>query len=773
MPPAGARRVRSENGMEARTRDEAEYGEDTTLREAWKLLLRRRSVAVSMIVVSVVVALVVTAFTTSTYRASTTIQIDRSGPDILTFKDVVGVDPSHAAYKDFYQTQYRILQSRTVLRLAAERLELMSQPEFASRQPAPLSQLASTVRGWFSSSVQSDENQDPLAPAIGFAQAGLFVEPVRNSHLVQVSFEDHDPVLARDMANAIADAYVQFTYESRSGTTAVATEFLANEVGRVQKEIEEFEQQLQKDSESRRILALSDGAQDISEQGLAALHQRYIQARGRLAVADARFRALHDAAPESLSEVLESSLINGLRQQYADLERRHALMSERFRDDWPELAQLSQELLQARRRLAMESTRIANQVRAVAEADLLHATAEVQTLEQQVDSQKGEVQRVNRDAIQVASLKAAIDTKRDVLADLIARQSQTETSDALKDTRAGNIRVVDRAETPQVPVRPNRKLNLAFGLLLGTTLGVGLAFMLDHLDNTIKSEKDIARIAKLPVLGHLPLVPPLAAVDKSRPVSAHVDLASLLDPRSHYAEACRSIRTALLLASPDHPPRSIVVTSCEPSDGKSTTAMNLAIVLTQLGRRVLIIDADLRRPRLHKALGLDNALGLSSLLSGNAADSEVIVETDIPNLSAIPSGPIPPNPSELLDSSRLKQLLVGMQDDGRFDHVLIDSPPLLHVTDTVLVSTHADATIIVVRGGRTRREALAGGARRLRVARTRVAGAVLNAVSTESGHYYYYGLYRSQLDSGAAGRQEKHSPTTGSRKRLRRSAGDR
>jgi capsular exopolysaccharide synthesis family protein len=743
------------------------------IREYGHILARRRWVVFSCLAIVVATTMILTLFATPEYEAKTTIQIERQGPDILNFKDVVGTDPSSLAYQDFYQTQYRILQSRTVLRLAAERLDLMNWPEFASRKGTPIERL---YRWTKSSLFGRDDEGDPLAPAIRFLEDGLSVRPVRNSQLVEISFVDRDRMLAQETTNAIAAAYLEFSFQSRYDTTAVARDFLTKEVARVEAETAELERKLQEYGSRKEILSVQEGAQDISSQALAGLNARYVEAKGRMALARARHEAVRELPPDSLPEVLNSPLINSLKEEYAEIERRHSLMSERFKPEWPALVELEGEMEQARERLELEIASIVGQVRGNATADYERARAEVQNLDAEVARQKVEVQRVNRDTIEYASIKAQVDTKRKVLTDLASRRSETETSERLKDTRASNIRIVDPAELPKKPVRPKKLLNLALSLLLGSGLGVGLALFLEYLDNTVKNEQDIERVAGLAVLGYIPHFQPLRVVAgaedaEARTPTPDVDLSSHHDPRSPFAEAFKNLRTSLLLASPEHPPRTIVVTSCEPQDGKSTVSLNLAIVLTQLGRRVLVVDADLRRPRLHRVLSVGNTAGLSSLLSGNAALEDVLQETMVPNLSFVSSGPIPPNPSELLGSPAWAAFLHRLGHEVAFDHVIVDSPPLASVTDPMILASCVDATVIVVRAGKTARESLAHSTERLRQSRAKVIGAVLNAV-TESAEHYYYGRYRYDRTYGEE-ETVGQRPSTASRlsRRRRRRAG--
>jgi capsular exopolysaccharide synthesis family protein len=743
-----------------------------TLRDYWRVLVQRRWVVYTCLITVVSVTMLLTFFTTPIYEAVTTIQIERQGPDILTHKDVMSADSSAYAYQDFYQTQYRILQSKSVVRIAVERLDLVTRPELLSRKPSLPARAMGAVFSVFRSAPSAEREQAPVDPterAIGFVQGGLSVQPVRNSQLVSIAFRDRDPELARDIADAIAEAYVAFNYKNKYGMTELAREFLTKEVAQAQAEITVLQRKLQDYGDKKKILAVSEGSQDISEQALADFNRRYIEAKTRFAVAQARYDAV-GARPDSLPEVLNSPLIGSLKQQHAEVERKYSQMAERFKEGWPPLMALRQELEQAKQRLEQETLGIAAQVQSVAQADYERAQREVANLERQVNGQKTEVQRVNRDGVEYAGFQAEIDIKRKILSDLMARQTQTSSSERLKDTAASNIRIVDNAEVPRAPLKPNKLLNFLLALVLGCGLGLTMAIVVDHLDNTIKTETDILRLSGIPVLGYLPLIQTLRAIGDDNapetPISStsQVDLASFAAPRSVFAEAFKTLRTSFLLASPSRPPRQIVVSSCEPQDGKSTVSVNLAIVLTQLGRRVLLIDADLRRPRLHHVLRLQNDLGLSSYLSGNATLDDVIMETEIPKLEMITSGPIPPNPSELLGSTALDMLLHHLESSG-YDHVIFDSPPLLSVTDPVILATRMDATVIVVRAHKTSRESLTHAAGKLRGARASSVGAVLNAAVRTDSHYYYHYEYTRDDSESDPGRGRLRSTRRSSSRR--------
>ena len=724
------------------------------LERYWALALERRAVVFSSLALVLGATLVGVSLTTPLYRASTTIEVSPNAPDILTFKDIVRVDNSLGARSDFFETQYRIMESHVVARMAAEQIDLPRRPEYAGRKPAAVARL----RGWLSSQLRSSateaptEEVSPLDRATAFIQGSLDVAPVRNSQLVEISFTDRDPILAADIANAASAAYQQFTFDARYDTTGKAKEFLAKDVARVQAEIVQLERNLQDLSEKKEILSIGDGTEDIRERSLADLSRRHTQALGELSAAEARFRAVENAAPDAIEEVLNSLTIGHLRREQAVLERRLRQMRERFDESWPALVEVRQEFETATLQLHDEAERIAAQVRAVAGAEFDRLQDEVANLARETEGLKRDVQRAQRDGIEYAGFRQEIDTKRKVLADLVARQSETETSFRLKDTRASSVRTVDRAEVPARPFSPSKTRSLALALIVGLGVGVGMAFLFDHLDNTVKGEQDVERIAGLSVLGRVPLTHDLRAVDDSdKDRTASLDLASHLDPRGAVSEAFRELRTSILLATPDHPPRHVVVTSCEPQEGKSTVAINLATVLTQAGRRVLVVDADLRRPRVHKTLGVANGSGLSSYLSGNATLDGLVLPTRIPGLSVVPSGPIPPNPSELLGSPGLGTLVRFFEDDERFDHIIFDSPPVLSVTDAIVLSTCLDSTVLVTRSAVTTREALSAVMTRLRRARANVIGAVLNAASFEHGYYgrHSYGYLSSESAAAA------------------------
>lgn len=752
--------------MSEPTRDEGARAA-LSLHEIGRVLLRRKGLAAGTALACVALAALVSIFKTPIYKATVTLEIERKGPEVVEFTDVVGTDP--AGYKDYYQTQFKIIQSRQVAERTVDDLDLANDPGVLRRGATPLGRAVRAVRSLWSEPAASD----PREVAIRFVQERLHVNPIRNSHLVKVSILDSDAALAARISNGIATAYQDFQADKRFDLTDKARAFLEADVERVRRELEQAEGRLQGMARERDYVPFGDGTTTIGEQALASLNARHAEAQARLAAAEGRLAAVRDAPDDALPEVLQNDLVQRLRDKRAALERDAARLEERFGPDWPDLRQVREELSRASRQLAEEEARIADRVRGSAETRYEELRAEVAALARERETQKRRVQQLNADSIAYGSLRSEVEAKRETLRALTARKSETETSAQLRTSGTSNIRVVDEARVPSKPVSPNVPVNLIVGAMLGIAAGVGLALAVHSLDNTIKSEEDLRRFADLPSLAHVPATRTLRALPAGSGSDADpsdsFDLGSHYAPKSEFAESFRSLRTSLLLAVPDHPPRHVVVTSSAPSEGKSTVSMNLAIVLTQLGRRVLLIDADLRRARLHASFGLPPGAGLSSYLSGNADFDELPRETDVPGLSLITSGPIPPNPSELLGSPRLAELLRQAIEEARFDHVIIDSAPLLSVADSLVLASRADATLLVVRARTTTGEAVARARAHLGRAHAHVVGAVLNALE-DSDRFAYYGRYYGPYGSQEAAARE---PGAGSGRRRRKPREDR
>ena len=718
---------------------------EINLLEYWNVLVRRRWVVFTAVVVLATTVTIGSFLVPPTYRAVCTLQIERDQPNVLQFQQVQPVGYDYLSYTDFYQTQYRLLSSRNVARKAMQSLDLRNDP-VVSRSVARSGRkgLVRTLVSFIRKSPLEDLPQDPDKPYIQFILRGLDITPLKNTHLVEISFVSVDPELASRVANAVANSYIEFSQSARYDTTAQASEFIATQTVELKKQISDLEAKLNEYGKEKQIIGLDD-KENITNQKLAQLNQDVLNAQVETSRKEARYRELANTAPESIPEVTQSNLIQQLRQKTAELERQHSQKSKQFKADWPDMLRLKAEWDSARKTMAEESRKIYDNTLQTAQMEFNQAAAHERTVRAALDGQKTEAIRQKQYAVEYANLKATVDSKREILNKLVQRETETGSLSRLKGT-SGNIWVVDSAEIPDRIFRPNKRMNVLLSLLVGLGLGIGMAFFLEHLDNSIKSTADIEKFVQLPTLGTIPMVvsesvPGVAAATRRlrrEPVSPAVDLATLRDPSSRTSEAYKTLRTSLLLSTADAPPRVIVITSSEPQEGKTVTTLNTAITLTQSGRKVLLIDGDMRRPRIHKALGAANAGGLSNYLSGNADLDDIVQDTEIPNLFLVSSGPIPPNPSELLASEHFDFLMETLKKSSRFDHVLIDSPPLLSVADPVIMASKAGAVILVVQCGRTARPAVIRGRQKLTQAKANILGVVLNDVDVHSGDYYSY-----------------------------------
>src|SRR5437667_356931 len=431
-----------------------------------------------------------------------------------------------------------------------------------------------------------------------------------------------------------------------------------------------------------------------------------------------------------------------LSMQLIDLKIQVAQLSTQFGPSYPKVAQMNNQMKEVDAQIQVEMKKIVSRVR----SDYLTALQRETMLRAAMDKQKQEANKLNESAIEYSLLKRHVETNRTLYEGLLEKLKEAGVTAGL---RSNNIRPVDEARVPMYPAEPNVPRNLSFALALGLTTGIGLAFLLEGIDNTVRTPEQARALSGLPSLGLIPLgskngveasVRQRLAVASSKEV---VELITQSRPQSQMAESYRALRTSLLLTSLGAPPKVILITSALPQEGKTTTSINTAIVLAQKGVRVLLIDADLRRPSIHKTLGMGPKMGLSNVLTGNATLQQATVRSSIlPGLFILPAGTPPPNPAELLASTNMRDVLTELRE--QYDHIVVDTPPTLSVTDAVVMSTRADAVVLVIRSGQTTKQALRRSRDLLMQVNARVAGVLLNAVDLTSPDYYYYYEYQGK-----------------------------
>jgi capsular exopolysaccharide synthesis family protein len=457
---------------------------------------------------------------------------------------------------------------------------------------------------------------------------------------------------------------------------------------------------------------------------------------------EALYRQTGDKHIDSLPAILENKLIMDLKQAYIQLEAQYMKLSETFKPEYPEMVRLKSQMETIQRRLESEISKVTAGIQNDYESSLRRESL----LRQAFEQQKGRAMEMKEKAIQYNILKREADTNRDLYKGLLQRMKEAGVSAGII---ASNIQIVDQAELPRAPYKPNKKLNLLLAAVVGLFLGIGLAFFFEYLDNTVKTPEDVEQLIRLPSFGMVPEISNGRRRRLEKGASFPVELITFGHPKSMLSEAYRNIRTSILLSFSEKPPKKIAISSPNPGEGKTTTVINTAIALSQTGAKVVIIDSDMRKPRVHKIFDVEkeNGMGLSSFLSGHAELEALIKKTEIPNLFYIPSGPIPPNPSELVGSVLFKSMMKSLGE--RFDHIVLDSPPVLGFADSIILSSFVDGVILVALGGRTSREALQRAKEALYQVNAKILGVVINRVNIQRSDYgtYYY-RYHSYYGEG-------------------------
>jgi len=696
----------------------------------------------------IVISVIIFSFTaTPIYRATTRIIIEKENPKVVSVQEVMSVDSSGL---DYYQTQYKIIESKAVANEVIKRLKLDSNEDFVPKPGllsgiwetivSPITYIKSFLRTETPAATVLEEGLvEPYSPLVDSFINRIKISPIRNSRLVDVSFESKDPILAARIANTTTRAYIDLSLQTKLKATSDAVNWLNQQVEEEKKKVEQAEQALLQYKQQQGIVTdFSSNVETITAQKLAELNKQVVDATSRRVEAETRYRQAKNLenSPDSMGsipEVLQNSLIQDIKKQEVDIYKRLSELSKRYGARHPQIIALNNEMKTLNARKASEVQRIVNAL----QNEYRVALAREQSLKEALGQQKGETLSLNEKAIDYNVLKREAETSREMFDLLIKRFKETSLTE---DIRTGNIRVIDPAQIPKSPVKPKKTQNILLAMVVGLSLGVGLAFFLEYIDSTIKLPEDISQHLKIPYLGPVPALAtetnPDGTLIERKPQE---DLITIFAPKSTASEAYRGIRTSLLLSSADMAPQVILVCSSAPREGKTITTSNIAIAMAQAGSKVLVMDCDLRRPKLHKLFSLDRDKGMSNILVGSCTLDDAIVHTQVPNVDLIPSGPIPPNPSEILISHHMKELIEKART--RYERIIIDSPPITAVTDAAIVANMVDGVVIVIRANDTHREIIKNGIAHLRSINAHILGAVLNGVEMGRDSYYYYQYY--------------------------------
>ena len=756
--------------------------DELSLRDYWRAVRKRLWLVACIALLGAAATALYMARKPDIYEARARVQVDadRANPALGTTKTDVLVfnDPS------YFSTQLQILTGDGLLRRVAKTLDLEHDAAFLHPRPASTAwenlldtaglggargssgarQFAAAAPLQVAPAAAQEDLQEAvrLAPYVERLQRGLEIEPVKEArlkasetHLIDVRFAHPDPQVAARVANAVADVFVVMNLEKKTEANTTTGDFLQKRVAELQRQIREDEERLVAYGRSNQILSLDAGQNTVIDR-LTGLNKQLLEAENERVLAEASYRAaLAPGAAEALSEGGGKEVAD-LDAKLAELRARRAQLLVEATEEWPEVKEVTQQIAALERQAADARTRSVSTVKTNLETRYRQALAREQALRAAFDQQRGQTLTQNEAAINYRIIQQEIETSKNLLDGLLQRAKENEV--ALAGT-LNNIHVTDHAIPPKESVAPQRRLNVALAFLLSLTLGVGLALALERLDNTVRSTEDVERLLQLPALVAVPSARRLPRARRYLPAakgalqrsgangngngngSEHARPELLLDPglQTPMAEAYRHLRTSILLARAGRAVRAILVTSSQPGDGKTTTAVNLAASLAQTGARVLLIDADMRRPRLHTVFGLDNDEGLSTVLAGEQKAFEIVSligRHEATGVHVLPAGPAPPNAAELLASDETPRLLKFLQ--SVFTHIVIDSPPVASFTDGVLLASMVDGVVMVVHGGKSSRDIARRSRQVLQDAGGRILGVVLNNVDLRAEEYSYY-----------------------------------
>ena len=717
--------------------------QESAIGESLRILLKRKWVVIACLVTIFSVVAIASLKMTPIYEAGGTIEINK--PDAtLNFQNSATFSVDYFDPTEL-ETELKILQSDLLATQVIRELNLDRRPEIGGAAPA-------------SSAV--DLSPDPLQsdPARASAMVGGFKGNLRvslspNTRIIEVHYRSPDPQMAATVVNTLMQTYVENNFKARFESTMQASDWLQKQLVDLQMKVETSQEKLVRYQKEHEILG-TDEKQNIITEKLDELNKELTTAETERMDKEALYRLVESGDPDAIASSAggltdggpgaqsASMLLENLRAKQADLRIQVADLNTQFGPSYPKLTQLNNQLKEIDSQIQAEMKKIASKIR----GQYTTALQRENMLRDALEKQKQEANKLNESAIQYTLLKRDVDTNRQLYEGLLQKMKEAGVSAGLK---SNNFRIVDNARPPQVPIEPNIPRNLMFAVVLGLASGIGLAFLLEGLDNTVRTTEQAQMISGLPSLGMIPLGSKSAreGPNPKRLVIATskeaVELVTQVRPQSQMAESYRALRTSLLLSNLGSPPKVVMVTSALPQEGKTTTSINTAVVLAQKGVRVLLIDADMRRPSIHKTLGMGPHRGLSNVLTGSIPLEQAITSTTVlPNLFVLPAGTPPPNPAELLASANMREVLTQLRE--QYDHIVIDTPPTLSVTDAVVLSPRSDAVILVIRSGQTTKQALRRSRDVLVQVNAKVVGVLLNAVDLSSPDYYYYYEYQGK-----------------------------
>ncbi len=757
---------------------------EVQLLDYWRAVRKRLWLVIAIAVLITTLSVIYVARKPDNFEATSRVQVDLENPAALVGKQPYFIGPANDPV--YFNTQLQILTSPGLMRRVVKTLDLEHNPDFFKGNTTQKRSTWQTIlrMAGFGGRDKPDQDLKPnndlpltttvasatahedlveakrLAPYVGAILGGLKVEPVKENRgyyketrLIDLTFQHTDPQVAAKVVNAIADTYIYSNLQKKGETNSTTAEFLQKRVADLQQQIRADEEKLVNYAKNNQIISLSPNQNTVVER-LAALNRQLVDAQDELIKATADYNAAR--APDKATALADADLkqASDTETKLADLRQKRAQLLVDATEEAPEVKEINEQIAELDRQLKEVRSKKSTTIVTNLETRYQSALQREEALRKSFEQQRSQTLTQNEAAINYRILQQEIETNKTLLDNLLQRSKE---NDVVMASKLNNISIIDYALAPEAPVGPNRTRTVFIAFFLSLGLGVGLALLLEYLDDTIHSTDEVERLLHLPALA---VIPSVGATARRRMLSApglalqkrngngaagNPELLTNVDSKSPLAESFRHLRTSVLLSTAGRAPKSLLVTSSLPGEGKTTTAVNTAISLAQTGASVVIIDADMRRPRLQSIFGLPDHAGLSSILSNDCSEAEMlglVVKDETTGLNVLTSGPIPPNPAELLGSDQMRRLLVTLQ--AKFTHVVIDSPPVSSFTDGVLISTMVDGVLLVVHGGKSSRHIVRRSRQLLQEVGAKVFGVVLNNVSLQSHDYYYYQRYYSQ-----------------------------
>jgi succinoglycan biosynthesis transport protein ExoP len=699
----------------------------------WRIIKPRLHILLIITLFVTAAAYIKVSTITPIYEASGLLMIEPEYTNVIMFDN----RQVFTGYRnEYFNTQIRILQSRS---------------------------LGKTVSEEFNSTFKMNGNLQGVNPADILIQ-GPRVEPQEDTHLVEVSYRSTHPEAAARLVNLLFDKFIEFKLDLKSQSSKMVETYITRQIKSLQESLGRKEKEMYEYS-NRKELFYTSGEDSTVVKKFSDLNQAYTDAQIERINKEALYQELNGMSYESFPGVTSSQLIDNLKSTYSGLESEYKRKSQIFKATYPEMIRIKSQMDTLQERIEKESKDIAEQALEKAKSEYESAKKKETSLLQLLAQQKDEILSTNADAIYYKSLSIEVQNMRSLLDYLVRKQKESVVSSRLEGIQTSNIKVIDYAEVPKKPVNIGKQKILVLAALLGLALGLGVIFLVDYLDRTIKTPEEVKMLLGLPALGIIPstAAKEVKAYDSyhykysyryghgngsprnpknpgknkktNNPKAQDIELINFLDPESLFVEKYRHIRTSIMLSAPKEPPRVIAVSSALPSEGKTATTINLAVSFSQLGKRTLIIDGDLRKPRMHKIFKLKNSAGISSYLAGRVEFNQVIHKTNIPNLFVVPSGPLPPNPVELLDSEVMAKMLEKLLE--KVDVIFIDTPPLVGIVDAIVIGKYSQGLILVTWAGKTHRNALEKAKQELDQFNIRTLGVVLNRAHEKRTAYGY------------------------------------